>query len=278
MRVETTSDPVAFRDAVFDVLRRDPVRNSVMLVAVTQRADGVVADPVPATYLRVLDDDGNVVGTAMRTPPWHVVLGDLLPEAVVPVTEAMARECRDAAGVQGAQQPALEFAERWRSLFGTDFTVQHGLRLHRLGELSAASAPGQPRLATRTDLPLVVDWFDAFGLDVGQPALRERNRQTALEKLAAGTMWLWEDEGSPVSLVGHSRAVYGVSRVGPVYTPPECRGRGYASALTAFVSKRIRDAGDDACLYTDLANPTSNKIYAAIGYEPVGDFVDYKFE
>jgi predicted GNAT family acetyltransferase len=72
--------------------------------------------------------------------------------------------------------------------------------------------------------------------------------------------------------------VYGVSRVGPVYTPPECRGRGYASALTAFVSKRIRDAGDDACLYTDLANPTSNKIYAAIGYEPVGDFVDYKFE
>ena len=29
------------------------------------------------------------------------------------------------------------------------------------------------------------------------------------------------------------------------------------------------------CLYTNLANPTSNRIYQAIGYEPIGDVVDY---
>jgi predicted GNAT family acetyltransferase len=80
-----------------------------------------------------------------------------------------------------------------------------------------------------------------------------------------------------VSLVARKEPVFGVSRVGPVYTPPELRGRGYAGALTAHVSRRILDAGERACLYTDLANPTSNKIYAAIGYEPVADFVEYTF-
>ena len=55
--------------------------------------------------------------------------------------------------------------------------------------------------------------------------------------------------------------VGGVSRIGPVYTPPDARGRGYGSAATAAASRDILDAGDVACLYTDLANPTSNKIY-----------------
>jgi predicted GNAT family acetyltransferase len=71
--------------------------------------------------------------------------------------------------------------------------------------------------------------------------------------------------------------VLGSTRAGPVYTPPGERGHGYAGALTAWVTRQILDRGSAACLYTDLANPTSNKIYAAIGYEPVADFFRYAF-
>jgi predicted GNAT family acetyltransferase len=90
-------------------------------------------------------------------------------------------------------------------------------------------------------------------------------------------LWVWEDEGRVVSLVGHQLPAFGAVRVGPVYTPPEYRGHGYASALTADVSRRLREAGDDVCLFTDLAKPTSNKIYATIGYRPVTDLISYTF-
>jgi predicted GNAT family acetyltransferase len=84
--------------------------------------------------------------------------------------------------------------------------------------------------------------------------------------VAAGLAWLWDDGGTTVA---------GASRIGPVYTPPAMRGRGYAGALTAHVSRMVLDEGALACLYTDLANPTSNRLYAAIAYEPVADFTRY---
>jgi uncharacterized protein len=89
---------------------------------------------------------------------------------------------------------------------------------------------------------------------------------------------LWEDGGEPVSLVAWGSPTPTGIRIGPVYTPPEHRGRGYASALTAHVSSEQLAAGRSFCfLYTDLANPTSNKIYVAIGYRRVCDSVQYTF-
>lgn len=277
MRVETTSDPVVFRDAVFSTLRADPVGNSVMLNSVALRAGGRHDDAAPATFVQVLDDDGSLVGTAMRTPPFQMLLGSMPLEAVVPVAEAMARECPDAPGVQGEIDQARVFAERWRSLLGVDYEFGFGIRLHRLGTLTVPEATGVPRLATEDDLPLVVDWYLAFGDEVGDPSARDEAAQLAEDKLGDGRLWLWEDEGHRVSLAGHTRAQFGAARIGPVYTPAEYRGHGYASAITGYVSQRIRNAGADVCLYTDLSNPTSNKIYAAIGYEPVADFVRYRF-
>jgi predicted GNAT family acetyltransferase len=69
-----------------------------------------------------------------------------------------------------------------------------------------------------------------------------------------------------------------VSRIGPVYTPPEHRGHGFASSVTAAASRDILDAGDIACLYTDLANPTSNRIYQALGYRRVLDRLTVRFD
>ena len=72
--------------------------------------------------------------------------------------------------------------------------------------------------------------------------------------------------------------VHGMVRIGPVYTPPERRGRGYASAATAALSQRLLDAGaEEVLLYTDLANPVSNSIYQRIGYRPVEDRVVLAF-
>ncbi len=90
--------------------------------------------------------------------------------------------------------------------------------------------------------------------------------------------YVWEDDGSVVSLVGAGGETPHGIRIGPVYTPPERRSRGYASSLTAAASQDQLDRGRQfVFLFTDLANPTSNKIYRAIGYEPVCDVDQYRF-
>ena len=81
-----------------------------------------------------------------------------------------------------------------------------------------------------------------------------------------------------MSVVGHAEPVAGVMRIGPVYTPPQHRGRGYASSAVAAVSRAALEGGMSQCLlYTDLANPGSNRIYAALGYRRVADWEEHSF-
>ena len=101
--------------------------------------------------------------------------------------------------------------------------------------------------------------------------------EAMLRRITAGRVWFWEDEhGERVHLTGVNPPSYGVARVGPVYTPKAHRGRGYASAAVAGVSQAILDGGARACLFTDQANPTSNKIYEALGYRAVVDMANLR--
>ncbi len=133
---------------------------------------------------------------------------------------------------------------------------------------------GAARVADEGDRTLLVDWLRAFSIEaLAEDEPDEAALEASVEhKLVAddGAYVLWEVGGEPVSCAGYGSSTPSGTRVGPVYTPPEHRGRGYASAVTAHVSADRLAAGRRFCfLYTDLANPTSNKIYADIGYRPV---------
>ena len=63
----------------------------------------------------------------------------------------------------------------------------------------------------------------------------------------ARTLWLWQDGDEAVSLCGIGGPTPNGIRIGPVYTPPAARGRGYASNLVAEVSRaRWRPADGSA--------------------------------
>jgi predicted GNAT family acetyltransferase len=148
------------------------------------------------------------------------------------------------------------------------------MRLYRLeGLVMPDPAPeGAPRAAAGGDVPLVGDWFAAFGREVGESDDEGDHSAEVRDKLGYGGVLVWEAAGVPVSIACVTRQVAGMIRVGPVYTPPEARGHGYASAVTAAVSERALAAGaEEVLLYTDLANPVSNSIYQRIGYRPVED-------
>ena len=131
---------------------------------------------------------------------------------------------------------------------------------------------GAPRLAADGDMALLTDWFGAFAREVNDFARDADHTAAVRERLSYRGFTVWEADGKPVSLAGVTRQVAGMIRVGPVYTPPESRGYGYASAVTAAASERARAAGaDEVLLLTDLDNPVSNSIYQRIGYRPVED-------
>src|SRR5262249_22330125 len=179
--------------------------------------------------------------------------------------------------ILGPEDEARHFAELWGRRTGCSSTVGMRQRIHALArvKLPTGVPGGGLRLAGAADLPLLVEWFGSFAAETG--ALAGDARTRAEELLRDRTVHLWTD-GEPRSMAAASgRTPHGV-RVGYVYTPPAHRRRGYATAAVALLSEQLLRSGLRSCfLYTDLANPTSNAIYARIGYEPVCDVVDVVF-
>ncbi len=95
-------------------------------------------------------------------------------------------------------------------------------------------------------------------------------------RVEAGQFWLWDDDGA-CSVAAHTAPVGGVTRILAVYTPLAMRGRGYAGACVSALSAGLQDAGHRCILYTDLANPTSNKLYRRIGYRVAVECLRYRF-
>ena len=284
MRVDVTSDPRWFLDEGADFLLSDPVVNSVLLSNATNLAALPDPDAAPAAWALLREDEtaanGSVVlGAAMRTPPRGIVISRLPAGGAATLTEALLPTCADAPTVGGPAPDVEEFAQLWSSRLGRGVTVGIQQRIYQLDRVfPVTGVSGRPRKARTEDLDTVVAWTLNFNQDIAEPGgspTAERVRAVNERKIDQGLIHIWDDDG-PVSLVGTTPAVGGIVRIGPVYTPAEHRARGYASALTAAVSRQALRNGADACsLYTDLANPTSNQIYAAIGYRPLCDATVY---
>ena len=132
---------------------------------------------------------------------------------------------------------------------------------------------GRFRVAALAEVERLARWFVAFGADIREVITAEGAASRVAELVSAGDLAVWELDGEAVSMAAVSRRTPWSSSIGFVYTPPELRGRGFASAVTAALSQRELDAGQRWCsLFTDQANPTSNHIYADIGYEPKTEF------
>jgi predicted GNAT family acetyltransferase len=228
-------------------------------------------------YFAVVEDDGRVVGVAMRTPPHNLIVSEVDDAgAIEPLVEDARAMFGSLPGVVGPKAPVAWFAETWG---GARLELEQ--RAFQADHVEPPSGvPGRMRDYERSDRELAARWMDAFAeeaLPEPPPGTSEEFVDHREEDPDAGLV-LWEDEGRTVSLAGFGGRTPNGTRIGPVYTPPELRGRGYASALTAAVTQRLLDSGMRFCfLFTDLANPTSNSIYQRIGYEPVGDVDQWSF-
>ena len=291
-RLAFTEDPVEFLAVAEDHLAAEPVLSTVIAtVASRTAAAGRPRPDHPQWWLSVHDseDDDRVVGVAMRTAPFKPFPLYVLPmpeEAAVQLAGALVERGEDVPASNGALPASRQVADEVARLVGGTASVTEHMRLFELGGLVEPPAPpGRLRTATRDDLGLCVAWFQAFNAAASEQAGRPHrvgdgehfDADFVGARIDAALVRLWETPaGDVVHLTAANAPAFGVARVGPVYTPAEHRGLGYASAAVAGVSRQILDEGARACLFTDQANPTSNRIYQAIGYEAVVDMANHE--
>jgi predicted GNAT family acetyltransferase len=288
--LELYDDPAAFLDAAGEHLAADPVHGSV-IASVTGRvrdedAAGIQRDPsIPCWWVIARGDDGAIAGIGMRTAPFEpypMFVLDFPQWAADRLVAVLQERGEVLGGVNGALSGAGTLADTYAAATGAATQVAMHTRMFEVTELvTPRPAGGRLRSATHDDLDLCVEWVDRFGVEADEQAGRAaghsevEGRDVVERKLRNGVLWLWEDEaGTPVHLTGANLPSFGVTRIGPVFTPKEHRGRGYASNAVHQVSQQYLDQGIRVCLFTDQANPTSNGVYEALGYEAVVDMVN----
>jgi GNAT superfamily N-acetyltransferase len=271
-----TADVGEFLVLAGEFLRAEPARNSVML---TVTADLLAAGPEAGDGGMLFGwwppGAGPPAAAFMHTPGFPVMLSGMSETAAAALARDLAMAGHGVPGVNAAQQAADAFTAVWRERTGDTVTVYRRMRLFRLAQpVPPVPRPeGGARPGAGTDRDLLAGWFGAFAREVGD-APGPDHRAEVDKRLGYGGITIWEDGGIPVSVAGLTRAVGAMARVGPVYTPPALRGRGYAGGVTAAVGQAALDAGvREVVLYTDLANPTSNALYERLGYRAVEDRV-----
>jgi GNAT superfamily N-acetyltransferase len=268
--VTRTDDPQRFLDQAGSFLESDPVRHNIILSLLARR----VTHPEPGRYWSA-EIDGAVAGVAFQSPlHFNVSITPMVTEAVLGVVEEIVADGVRPPGVSGEAATAARFAGHWAECTRSPVLPRHGQRIYEVSDVAAPRTPGGAiRTATEADRELLLSWLEAFSTEIGEPF----DQAVAMNLRLAGRTFSFWDDGGPVAFAGVSDPVAGVARIGPVYTPPEARGRGYASAMVAAMSRSARDRGLRCILYTDLENPTSNSIYRALGYRAVAEVLEYRF-
>lgn len=286
MHVERFEDPVAWLSRATPFLARDEPRHNLLFGL----ADTLIRQPdaYPEFHLWLAVDAGDPVGAALQTPPYNVVLAQPASDrALLAIVDAAVADTSRIPGVTGAVPEAGAFAGLWARRTGGSATehMSEGIYVCRAVR-DVPGTTGAPRLAEPDDLDRLIPLVEAFAEEalIALP-VRDRSRSMASTRArlhdhpGQGGFWVWEVDGEIVSLTGHGGRTPNGIRIGPVYTPPAHRRRGYATSLVqAQTSWLLAHAVENCFLYTDLANATSNAVYRLIGYQQVYEAVEIGFE
>ncbi|HEV3212188.1 MAG TPA: GNAT family N-acetyltransferase [Acidimicrobiales bacterium] len=282
MHVQRCEDARRFLDETRSYRAREPMRTNVLgsVAATVIAGDDRYAERF---WWVVRDDDGAVVGAAMRTAPYALSIGPMPDAAVEAVARAVAAVDDDVPSVAGFGGCIDAFLAAYATT-GTPggrraVGAVHRQVLYTATSVRAPEVPGTIRVATEPELGHAEAWYLDFTEEVDgvRPPASAVEREVLLGTLRDGRLRWWCDEGEVVSMAAHAVPVANpggaVTRIGPVYTPPSRRRRGYAAALTAALTELLLARGSSVMLYADAANATSRGVYERLGYTALDELV-----
>jgi predicted GNAT family acetyltransferase len=288
LRLRAYNNATEFLDVAGPALRDHEAEANLMLgLALKLSKSPASASLAPALLATVSSDAEGFVLAALLTPARKLTLFSKHPrssEALELLVEHLRAVDAKVPGVYGTHDIADAFSRRW-SRYGYSYHVDMSMAMFRLMavEPPARPAPGLLRKPLPTEHKLLTDWMVAFHTEsLPEDLPREVIVGAATEKLAAGDLYVWSlsDSSPPLMFLGRNRRTPHAWCIGPVYTPPENRSKGYATSATAALSSLLlRDEGVEfLVLHTDLSNPTSNKIYQSVGYKRLMDLYSMAFK
>jgi len=291
MRLVRHPDAAAFAAVALPYLAVDPARHTITLTML----DGLLRSGAPPALAMTLHEDDVLVGAVLRPADRGILVSGLPPRYAGVVAAALAGT--QLPGAVGPVAEAEAFAEAWTA------PVHHRFdqRLFALGTLTPpVGVRGAARPATAADAALLGAWRAAFTAETGvgqtgsrpppevavgqtgsrpPPAVAVGQTGSHPPEVAVGPgEWLWQVDGVPVAQASARPVIAGMSRIGPVYTPPEHRRHGYGAAVTAAASRWALDVGARlVVLFTDAGNPSTNALYPRLGYRYRHDAVMLEF-
>lgn len=272
--VDAPRDAMARARSLIDA---DPIGYSVLATVTASLLErpGRYADP----RWFFIERDGELQMAAMSTPPQPLWLPRQVPGGPEALAQFLVDTGYEVRGANGSRSAVLAFADHYARLTGHDMREVEGQGVFALPVAPQLPWPvaGEPVVAQQEHANLVAEWTRAFVAEIGGTHTDDVLAR-ASGRIRVGLLSLWSHEDRPVAMCWVSESHAGVVRISGVYTPPAERGHGYASALVAAVSRQQQALGHRCMLYTQLSNPTSNKIYQALGYRRIGDEVQMKVD
>ncbi len=274
MQVAFETNPKSFLEKYGPYLERNEAEHNLILslcqLAEQRLARGEKAD---IRFATLSNDDGLVMAT-VQTPPSNLVLSRATQPEIEQLAETLAVQNYAFPGIVGPSDVAASFAEKWAEKTGQQSVEYMDQIIYSLTKVTfPPPIDGALRPAKAGEEELVKKWMMAFAADA-LPKAEQLTADEALKRatdlIKAGRVYVWDVGGRPraqAAVSGTSKA----ARLNMVYTPPEERGHGYASAVVAGLTQLQLDSGKKmCCLYADARNSVSNSIYRKIGYEFVG--------
>lgn len=292
MRVIRYATPAEFLEAHQSALLVRECEYSLKLGLSLRLAEG--QEPADSgRFYGIEDRDGKRVGQAIQTSPQRpLVLSHLPAEAAACLLERLQDDGFSGSELRGPEGTTTSFAEAWAK--ATNQAPELTMRNYLYEARSLAVPPsdgGELIVAEKTDHGLAFEWVKSFSRECNlhppDPHAPDRHppeeaqviEETVSRLIPGGLLFFWRAKsGQFVSMAARSRESPNGATVSLVYTPERLRRRGYAGRVTGHLSQRILDSGKSFCaLYTDVSNPTSNAIYRRLGYEVIGEGVEYTF-
>ncbi|UFT99013.1 GNAT family N-acetyltransferase [Radiobacillus kanasensis] len=276
MRVIYTKDIKEFSKQIEPLLLRKESCNNLMLGILEREKD------MPSEHLvmGLVRKGQQYVYGFLQTPPHDFVLPDIDVEGDVclAIIRSITEQKLALPGIIGPRRVADTFVRGWEQTTNRKATVHMEQLIYQLDKVENADrAQGNLCIAGQEHNDLLVQWIKQFGKEANEPSLQDRAESLVNQFLENRSIYVWEVNGKPVSMANQSRKTKNGTTINAVYTPDEQKRKGYASACVAALSQKLLEEGHRFCaLYTDQANPTSNRIYQKIGYKVVGDSIVYK--
>lgn len=276
MELRRFDDPAGFFDHVRPFLLAHEAHH-VLILSLCARLIATPEQFAGTPYLATVEAGGTVLAVVVMTPPYNLTFSLAPPDALPLIAADLHARYGPLPGVLARSDISRAFAEQWQRVSGQPFRPDLTMRIYQLTQvIPVTGVSGQFRRATEADRDLLIAWVEAFGGETGMGGDARRGVDLRLGD-PDRALYLWED-GQPISMAAQDGPTPNGIRVNAVYTPPEYRRRGYASACVAALSQQLLDRGYHFCaLFADLANPTANHVYQAIGYQPVCDVNTYNF-